>query len=460
MISYIRLENFKSFSSITLDLRGSKGVPKKMAVIYGENGSGKSNLLLSMLFIQQTFETMQMQLAMQNSKLPNLSDFSEDDIPEEFYSFLKALRSRFYTLPELIQRYWAVDNTEPMSIEIGFYLNGKNGRYIVQFSADAVIEEELYYVLNERIGEVFRITAEGVNLSPSAFTDPKYRYEIEELIEKYWGKHTLMSVLYGELRSKNDAYMQRRLSGNFNLILTMFNRVSALHKGGNQETAHIAVPFRFLQRLDRGSVKSKKDKELRAFEKALNEFFTQLYSDIKSVHYSFKEIKDGYHYELYFDKICGSKMRSIPVSMESTGTKKLLDIFPLLFSCALGTSVFVDEIDTGIHDLLMQEAMSVFQQSLDEREECQFVATTHNTLLLESLEPESVYVIKSKINGEKEIVCVKEYGFRTQKNNSIRRKYLQGSYEGIPVMGYLDFGELVDEAVFEVKKHSKKKGEI
>ena len=39
MISYIKLKNFKSFSDVQLDLRGAHGIPKKVALIYGENGS-------------------------------------------------------------------------------------------------------------------------------------------------------------------------------------------------------------------------------------------------------------------------------------------------------------------------------------------------------------------------------------------------------------------------------------
>ena len=57
MLSYLRLRNFKSFSDITLDLRGSYGIPKKMAFIYGENGAGKSNLMRSMLFLSNTLKT-------------------------------------------------------------------------------------------------------------------------------------------------------------------------------------------------------------------------------------------------------------------------------------------------------------------------------------------------------------------------------------------------------------------
>lgn len=53
MLSYIRLRNFKSFSDIMFDLRGKGGIPKKKVFVYGENGSGKSNLISSLFFFKE-----------------------------------------------------------------------------------------------------------------------------------------------------------------------------------------------------------------------------------------------------------------------------------------------------------------------------------------------------------------------------------------------------------------------
>ena len=126
----------------------------------------------------------------------------------------------------------------------------------------------------------------------------------------------------------------------------------------------MAVPFRILQELDAGNVKNpgrKQNKELYVFEDILNQYFTQLYSDIKKAYYKFKKEGDGYRYELYFDKVCGGSIRSIPVSLESTGTRKLLDDFPIFFTSAMGLTAFVDEVDSGIHDLLMNDILRLLK---------------------------------------------------------------------------------------------------
>ena len=44
MFTYVRLKNFKSFGDVTFDLQDKHGKPKKLTIVYGENGIGKSNL--------------------------------------------------------------------------------------------------------------------------------------------------------------------------------------------------------------------------------------------------------------------------------------------------------------------------------------------------------------------------------------------------------------------------------
>ena len=157
--------------------------------------------------------------------------------------------------------------------------------------------------------------------------------------------------------------------------------------------------------------------------------------------------EDRLEYELYFKKLIGNQIVDVPFTYESTGTQKLLDIFPFLFSSILGSSVFLDEIDSGIHDLLMANILEQLNGDI----KGQFIATTHNTMLMERLPQDSVYIIVSDANGDKDIVCVSDYKFRTQKNNNIRSKYLRGDYEGVPFVGYLSFKDLVDDTMKSIQ---------
>ncbi|MCH3918139.1 MAG: AAA family ATPase [Spirochaetia bacterium] len=453
MITYIRLTNFKSFSSISIDLRGSHGIPKKLALIYGENGAGKSNLILSILFLMQTMDTLTNQMH-KNFSVNQITSLQDDEIKQKLLDL--AIQERNSSLSDIIHNYWSIGNEKPMEIELGFRLNNHDGHYFASFSKQGIIKEELYGTLKEKAGILFSISQDKSFLSPSCFVTTKYKKELEEEIDKYWGKHTLMSILTYEQTRTNIPYIKNALSPVLLSIKKALQGINILCKVHYGETGRSIVLFQFLNNLEEGFTKAKDNRELLACEDMLNQYFTKLYADIKAVHYHFSKAKEGFHYTLYFDKLISGKICSVPVTMESTGTKKILEIFPLLFSYAAGQTVLVDEIDSGIHDLLMVQIMQMLLD-LPAENRGQLIVSTHNTLLLDAVPPENVYVIRADANGNKKITCITEYKFRTQKNNSMRVKYLHGFYEGVPESGDLDFEELVTDTYKRIAQGEKGK---
>lgn len=447
MLSYIKLVNFKSFTNIMLDFRGKQGIPKKIAFIYGENGSGKSNLMYSMLFLSRTLNTLRSQEKLNDlneSKFEDILSNVNDSIAKD--DILRSiLKYRFSTLEDLIGEYKTINSTENLIIEIGFYIDGKNGSYLVEFEDDRVVFEELKYQLIERMGTLFSISNEKEKLSPSIFVDSEYKRELKVNIEKYWGKHTFMSILFNELQNKNLKFIESRVNKNLLEITGWLRRYSVLCKSSHSESAKVAIPYKLLQNLEEGVVKKKENKELKAFEQVLNTFFSQLYSDIKQVYYNIIKRDDGYHYELVIKKLFDGKIIDIPFKLESTGTQKLLDVFPYLFMAIRGETVLIDEVDSGIHDLLFCNIIELLEESLEEETGGQFIATTHNTVLMKHLPKDNIFILKADAEGYKEVVTISEYDFRTQKTNNIQQKYLNGDYSGVPFVGYLDLAELVDD---------------
>ena len=456
MLSYLRLRNFKSFSDITLDLRGSYGIPKKMAFIYGENGAGKSNLMRSMLFLSNTLKTLTNQ---ENEKQTKILDSLEDEIDIDIDILKKNLLEVLLyednigisSLSKLISKNKNIGNNENMSIEIGFYIEGKDGTYHLEFDNEKVIFEELTFYINKRMGVMFSIHNGKIFLSPSIFLDNIYNLELINDIQKFWGKHTFMSILFYELQTKNIEYLACRIKNNLFEVLDWLSTYSVSCKDIRCQIANISIPFAFLRNLDSGTVNSQNDEELKIFEKSLNTFFTALYSDVKEVYYDVTPTRNKYKYVLMFKKQINGKILDIPIFLESTGTKKLLEIFPYIFSFLWGKTVFIDEIDSDIHDLLMSEIIEL----LGESSNGQFIATTHNTLLMEKLAAESIYIISIDSNGNKELEYTSKYNFRTQKTHSIRKKYLNGDYNGIPYIGFLDLQEMVDNVKEEMSSYKK-----
>ena len=191
-----------------------------------------------------------------------------------------------------------------------------------------------------------------------------------------------------------------------------------------------------------GTLYKNKVNILEKYSQLLNLFYTSMYSDIDKVYYEVTDVDDSLvKYELFLNKYMNGELKRIPFKVESNGTKKLLFYFSYILNCIDGKTVFIDEMDNGIHDLLFASIINALQDSMTG----QLVITTHNTTLLEILEPKEIYVIQKDYKANTNIESINNYKDRTQKSNNMRIKYLRGDYEGIPHSDFLDIDFLHDK---------------
>ena len=209
-------------------------------------------------------------------------------------------------------------------------------------------------------------------------------------------------------------------------------------KGTVRMISDSLVKEKKLTNIERGYIKKEQIDVLKKCENVLNIFFTQGYADIKEVKYNIIEKRDIINYELYFYKMIGGEIKSIPSKIESAGTRRILEQFNALIGALLGETVIIDEIDNGIHDVLMKNII----MSIKDEITGQLIITTHNTLLLEVLPKENIYILSTDYNGNKIINSLKDYGIKIQKNNNARDLYFKGVFGGIPTTNYIDFEEI------------------
>ena len=156
MITFLELENFKSFKYIFIDLRDSKGDPKKLAFIYGENGVGKTNIMESVVFLKQTFETLNFH-KFSKDIMDNIESLGEgEDVKRNI--LLQLVQQQNISLGKLFEENKRIGTTAPMAINIGFKLDTFDGNYKIVIQNGKIIEEELYSLLNKRSGVVFKIS--------------------------------------------------------------------------------------------------------------------------------------------------------------------------------------------------------------------------------------------------------------------------------------------------------------
>ena len=436
MFEYVNLKNYKSFGNIKFNLLDRNKNPKKMILIYGENGIGKSNIASAFFMLSETLRTMDVRDLMEAL----LSDESEHAKDKD--TLKKYFRLRYKDIETLIKENKTVSSDDPMVMEFGFQINGKSGKYLLEMNDSQIIHERLEYTLTQRKGIYFDITPEKSTINAKIFQDKSALQTIKKACNKFWGKHSLLSIVLHELDDKADSYIRDQLEENFARLLSFFTKISCKIKfGSRQERGIIGLPHEIMGEFEKGHLPKCDEDILNNTEEMLNTFFKITYKDIVRAYYQKTYGDDEIEYQLMLSKIIAGKQREIDFSLESTGTQALIQQLPFMLVSAKGAVSIIDEFDTGILDLLVKALAT----SLYDCIEGQLIMTTHNTLLMESDIPkECIYVINEAVAGEKEIQCILHYNNKIGEKNNVRKQYLFGKYSGIPEEPTIDFKSLLN----------------
>lgn len=432
MLKGIKVKNFRSFGNLEVNFTTKSQKPKKLIMIYGENGSGKSNLMGSILFLKKTLDTL--------SSQENFNKiYDEAEIDKLDNEILKELikESRTSLASEIVKNK-LIGSNENMVLEFDYlYANNKEAKYKMEFDDEKIIYESLYCQIEKNLVKTFEITTDKIYFNNNLFINEKYKKEIEEKVLKYFGKHSFLSIISNERVINNIKYMNLNVSKSFLKALAELHNCSLSYKQHNTEYSYISAN-KTLMVLKQGVISKKEKKTLLNIEESLSNYFSCLYSDIKGIHFELEENDNNIKYLLYFDKLINGKIRFVPYYLESMGTLKLLDIFPYIYNCLKSGTVFIDEIDTGVHDVLMKHIL----ENLEKQIKGQLIITTHNTMLLQKMKADYSYVINVDINGNKTLNCIKDFG-RIQNNHNVSTRYLNGIFGGVPQPGYMDFTDIM-----------------
>ncbi len=134
---------------------------------------------------------------------------------------------------------------------------------------------------------------------------------------------------------------------------------------------------------------------------------------------------------------------AVPYESESFGTKKLVELAPLLFRLFAGggsTAAFVDEIGASLHPTLLVELIRHINcaQRLSTARG-QLVFATHETTLMDDeardavLRRDQIYFTAKDSQGVGRIYSLSD--FQERQNINLRKRYLEGRYGAIPSLG-------------------------
>ena len=119
---------------------------------------------------------------------------------------------------------------------------------------------------------------------------------------------------------------------------------------------------------------------------------------------------------------------------ESDGTTRLMALAPAIEQTLANGGVFVvDELDRGLHPLLVEYIVAKFQNPKSNINGAQIIFTSHDTELMnmELLRRDQLYFVdKARDSGASELYSLSELSPRTTEN--IRKGYLLGKYGAVP----------------------------
>ena len=438
MFTRICLQNFRSFGDIILDLTEKNGHPKNLAVIYGENGAGKSNLASAFVLLGELFSTMDVR-DMYEEFLNQKAIFADESMES---IMRQKIRSGMRDMQAIINDYRMAGNDEPIVAEYEFQISGNTGKYTIAFGQDEIIYERLEYLLNKRKGVYFECSDSGININPSVLKSKDLLNDVKASAKRFWGKHSILSIIVYQLFDKSKAYGFGNISDNFGDVLNLLRSVSSYVKIGMRRWDKLSSDIDILESADAGNISVSKEAQLNIAESIFTKFFSSINSDIQKVYYRRTYNDKIINYELMFEKLVAGQYRQIEFSRESTGNHQILRVLCYLLTACFDGVVVIDEADSAVHDYLFKKVCDEIAPFI----EGQVIMTTHNTMLMESeFARNTTYILSEDDAGNKVVKAISDYEKRTYLNNNIRNKYLNNEYGGLPQIHPIDFACLIRE---------------
>ncbi len=397
----------------------------RMSAIYGANGAGKSNLLKCISLLKSMVGA---------EKLGDLA--LTDDL--------------YFRLDEQ-------GKTRPSELAIEFFANGRIFYYHIVFNRLEVIEEELMLSQKNKDIPIFSRKNNDVNvraeyLKPGdkgnfieVFLDAMNRiirpdmpalsffghYYPEELplVKDAFDWLTHLQVVLPAMRI---GYLPHVLDGDSDFADLVNNVIPELKTGISRLTVRKEI---INEEEIRGN--SAISKALAAAKEKPGK--PQMLMETRNDEISNIVVEDGIAYLKTLVAIhtdANSRDVEMNMTMESDGTRRLIEYMPLLYAVLKRDNVFVvDEIERSIHPIMIKTLMSKISENREARG--QIIFTTHESCLLDQsiFRPDEIWFAQKDVNQSTQLYPLSD--FNIHKTANIENGYLNGRYGGIPFLSNL-----------------------
>lgn len=422
MILELRIQNFLSFKNevvFSFEATSDKSLEEyyvaempdgtrilKMAMIYGANASGKSNLIEAFEFLNQF-----------TSRIPNEK---EEGVLFEPFRFDKTVN-------------------QPGQFELVFYVNGKKHRYQLVVDRNIVLEEKLFAYPGTQPALIFnRYFDHKRKISIVEFGSKiKISNQAIEAIQLKTLKNASVFAAYGQVNLAIDELdvVMHWISEQFlNSIDPYMDLTSycdkAIKDNGNMKSLALQflreADFNITDVLFEDRVQKVPESMLKVLDTLpITEEERTLIRNDKELHYdetffTHRVIIDG---KEEFHNVSGQQ--------QSQGTLRYYSLSaPFFIAIEKNAFLPIDEIGSALHPLLVMHFLKEF---LQKSKQAQLLFTTHNMSLLnekEILRKDAIWFTEKGADGATELYSMANFNFR--KELSFYNAYKIGKFGGIP----------------------------
>ena len=381
----------------SVDFGGGKRI-NKLAIFYGANASGKSNILKALVNV---FEILFYPINNKSEKVNS-------------------------------KRPFVLCADKPTQMHISFYANHIRYDYKVSYTSEHIIQEVLEWFPNgskslfyERnfISEDSQAAIKfGQSLGLSAKTKDIF-------LQNTFNNHSVLSC-FGKKSFEADA---KPIANLYNWIARYIHRLDnpdfSLDDLLKQVLENENTKRFFIQMLGKADFNIV-DFHAETETKSVSVFSSNDFSK------DFLLSRNADLTKVYFDCKAGNNSFSLSLDEQSQGTKKFLSNLSTLYSAISSHHVyFIDEIDSELHDDLLLYFLNVF---LMNSKESQLIFTSQETSLLNEdlLNTHRDFVFfaeKNRDGAYSEYIRADEFGLH--KNLSLYKSYRNGRLGAIPQLG-------------------------
>lgn len=321
----------------------------KLAILYGSNASGKSNMLIA---LNKVFRLLIQ--AKSNSKIPigNVIPF-------------------------------ALTENEPTEMFVSFYANGIRYDYEVKFNKNNILSEELYYYPNDAKTLFYERKFVDENIQAEIRFGETLGLETEtqkDIRKDTLNNQSVLSVCRSKAYGKDIAPFNRL----YDWIMINYHDIDGDEKKGVVEILREAYnnPKKrkfyniMLRKADLNILEYKTITEDRYVPKSFRERIEKenIPQEVKD------ELLKPIQESISFTNYSKNKEFEIPLKLQSKGTIKYILILEVLFDMVTGSHVYyLDELGEDLHKDLLFYYLNVF---LFNSEKSQLIITSQETTLL------------------------------------------------------------------------------